>query len=65
MGRVYGHGKGISQSTLPYRRSVPSWQKMTSEEVKEQIYKLARKGLTPSQIGNRKFSFNSLRCHSS
>ncbi|CDS40959.1 40S ribosomal protein S13 [Echinococcus granulosus] len=51
MGRVYGHGKGISQSTLPYRRSVPSWQKLTAEEVKEQIYKLARKGLTPSQIG--------------
>lgn len=52
MGRVYGHGKGISQSTLPYRRSVPSWQKLTAEEVKDQILKLSRKGLTPSQIGN-------------
>lgn len=51
MGRVYGSGKGISQSALPYRRSVPSWQKLSVEEVKEQIYKLARKGLTPSQIG--------------
>merc|ERR1712211_131437 len=48
-----GHapGKGISQSALPYRRSVPQWMKMTSDEVKEQIVKLAKKGLTPSQIG--------------
>merc|ERR1712107_384517 len=42
---------GISQSALPYRRSVPQWMKMTSDEVKEQIVKLAKKGLTPSQIG--------------
>merc|ERR1712183_1263470 len=48
-----GHapGKGISQSALPYRRSVPQWLKTTSDEVKDQIYKLAKKGLTPSQIG--------------
>merc|ERR1711911_477367 len=48
-----GHakGKGISGSALPYRRSVPTWLKLTSEDVKEQIYKLAKKGLTPSQIG--------------
>jgi small subunit ribosomal protein S13e len=44
-------GKGISQSSLPYRRSVPTWLKLTSEDVKEQIFKLAKKGLTPSQIG--------------
>merc|ERR1711872_315666 len=42
---------GISQSALPYRRSVPQWMKMSSDEVKEQIFKLAKKGLTPSQIG--------------
>ncbi|VEL31172.1 unnamed protein product, partial [Protopolystoma xenopodis] len=41
----------MSGSALPYRRSVPSWQKMTAEDLKNQIYKLARKGLTPSQIG--------------
>merc|ERR1712098_42140 len=48
-----GHapGKGISQSALPYRRSVPTWMKMSSEEVSEQIFKLSKKGLTPSQIG--------------
>merc|ERR1712241_1261650 len=50
-GRMHAPDKGISQSALPYRRSVPQWMKMTSDEVKEQIFKLAKKGLTPSQIG--------------
>uniref|UniRef100_A0A8W8N791 Small ribosomal subunit protein uS15 n=4 Tax=Magallana gigas TaxID=29159 RepID=A0A8W8N791_MAGGI len=51
MGRMHNPGKGISQSALPYRRSVPTWLKLTSEDVEEQIMKLAKKGLTPSQIG--------------
>merc|ERR1712235_9617 len=51
MGRMHAPGKGISQSTLPYRRSVPTWLKLSSEDVTEQIFKLAKKGLTPSQIG--------------
>merc|ERR1712111_73189 len=51
MGRMHAPGKGISQSALPYRRSVPTWLKLSSNEVKEQIFKLAKKGLTPSQIG--------------
>merc|ERR1712242_134272 len=51
MGRMHAPGKGISQSALPYRRSVPQWLKLTSDEVKDQIFKLAKKGLTPSQIG--------------
>merc|ERR1711876_62213 len=51
MGRMHAPGKGISQSALPYRRTVPNWLKLTSDEVKEQIFKLAKKGLTPSQIG--------------
>jgi len=51
MGRMHNFGKGISQSALPYRRSVPTWLKLTSEDVQEQIFKLAKKGLTPSQIG--------------
>merc|ERR1711953_972524 len=50
-GRMHAPGKGISQSALPYRRSVPQWLKITSDEVKDQIFKLAKKGLTPSQIG--------------
>uniref|UniRef100_A0A8C3YIB3 Small ribosomal subunit protein uS15 N-terminal domain-containing protein n=1 Tax=Catagonus wagneri TaxID=51154 RepID=A0A8C3YIB3_9CETA len=51
MGRMHAPGKGLSQSALPYRRSVPIWLKLTSDDVKEQIYKLAKKGLTPSQMG--------------
>ena len=51
MGRMHNPGKGISQSALPYRRSVPTWLKLTSEDVIEQIVRLAKKGLRPSQIG--------------
>lgn len=51
MGRMHSAGKGISQSALPYRRSVPVWLKLSASDVKDQIYKLARKGLSPSQIG--------------
>uniref|UniRef100_A0ABI7YTA8 non-specific serine/threonine protein kinase n=1 Tax=Felis catus TaxID=9685 RepID=A0ABI7YTA8_FELCA len=43
--------EGQSQSALPYCRSVPTWLKLMSDDVKEQIYKLAKKGLSPSQIG--------------
>lgn len=43
--------KGISQSALPYRRGVPTWLKQTPEDVKDQIYLLAKKGLMPSKIG--------------
>jgi small subunit ribosomal protein S13e len=51
MGRMHAPGKGISQSALPYRRTVPTWLKLTSEDVKDQIFKLSKKGMTPSQIG--------------
>jgi len=43
--------KGISKSALPYRRTPPSWFKQTPGEVIEHVCKLAKKGLTPSQIG--------------
>ena len=51
MGRMHTPGKGISSSAIPYRRSVPNWLKMPPDEVKEHIYKLAKKGRHPSQIG--------------
>lgn len=50
-GFLYFYRKGISQSALPYRRSVPSWLKHNAEDVKDQIKKLGKKGMTPSQIG--------------
>ena len=43
--------KGIASSAMPYKRSPPSWLKISSEEVVSQICKLAKKGLSPSQIG--------------
>lgn len=43
MGRMHNPGKGMAKSAIPYRRSVPSWQKMTAEEVQDQIVKMAKK----------------------
>lgn len=51
MGRMHTNGKGISQSALPYKRSPPSWLKVTAHEVEESVCKFARKGMSPSQIG--------------
>ncbi|GAB5370895.1 hypothetical protein AAMO2058_001532700 [Amorphochlora amoebiformis] len=51
MGRMHSKGKGISRKSLPYRRSPPSWCKITAEQVKTEILKYAKKGYTPSQIG--------------
>eukprot|EP00924_Labyrinthula_sp_SR-Ha-C_P009821 maker-scaffold_21-snap-gene-0.0-mRNA-1 protein AED:0.02 eAED:0.02 QI:410/1/1/1/1/1/3/112/151 len=51
MGRMYGSGKGISARALPFKRTPPAWVSKTAEEVEAQCCKLARKGLTPSQIG--------------
>ena len=53
MGRMHSKGKGISKSALPYSRTPPSWLKTSPEEVVQQIVKLARKGVTPSQIGSQ------------
>ena len=41
----------MSGSALPYKRSSPSWLKITSAEIGDIIAKLAKKGMTPSQIG--------------
>lgn len=51
MGRMYGKGKGMSASALPYRRKPPTWLKIKVQDVDEHIVKLAKKGQTPSQIG--------------
>eukprot|EP01114_Cavostelium_apophysatum_P008994 TRINITY_DN22064_c0_g1_i1.p1 TRINITY_DN22064_c0_g1~~TRINITY_DN22064_c0_g1_i1.p1 ORF type:complete len:172 (+),score=27.35 TRINITY_DN22064_c0_g1_i1:61-516(+) len=51
MGRMHSNGKGISDSALPYKRSPPSWLKISPQEVVDHVCKLAKKGLTPSQIG--------------
>ncbi|PVU90174.1 hypothetical protein BB559_004747 [Furculomyces boomerangus] len=51
MGRMHTPGKGMSSSALPYRRTPPTWVKTTTDEVCTNICKLAKKGITPSQIG--------------
>lgn len=51
MGRMHTPGKGIARSSLPYRRTPPSWCKIEPPKVKEEIFKYAKKGFTPSQIG--------------
>ena len=50
MGRMHSGGKGIASSSLPYKRSPPSWLKVTSTQVEDLVGKLAKKGLTPSQV---------------
>ena len=54
MGRMQAiPGKGIASSSLPYKRSPPSWlmKTVTPVDVEQHCCKLAKKGLTPSQIG--------------
>lgn len=51
MGRMHSWGKGISRRCLPYKRTPPSWLQISVQDLSEQICKLARKGITPSQIG--------------
>ena len=41
----------MSASAIPYRRAAPGWLKREASDVCEQICKLAKKGMTPSQIG--------------
>merc|ERR1712179_152572 len=51
MGRMYSNGKGIARRCLPYRKAAPSWVQISSNDLIEQIVKLAKKGSSPSQIG--------------
>ena len=57
MGRMFGPGKGMSSTTLPCKRRAPTWIKLKPEDLSEQFYKLARKGITPSSIGVTLCSF--------
>ena len=52
MGRMHSFGKGMADSTLPYKRQAAAWaNKTASKDIIEQIVKMAKKGLTPSLIG--------------
>jgi len=51
MARMYGKGKGISRSALPFKRSVPTWCKTPATDIVKTILQFSRKGMMPSQIG--------------
>lgn len=51
MGRMYGNGKGISKSSIPYKKKAPRWLNVDSAEIVKQMEALAKKGYKPSQIG--------------
>jgi small subunit ribosomal protein S13e len=48
---MYTPGKGMSKSARPYKRTTPSWSKISAADVEEHVCKLAKKGMTPSAIG--------------
>ena len=41
MGRMHSKGKGMSGSALPYKRTPPSWLKVTSAEVRASPFSAA------------------------
>ncbi|KAJ3432597.1 40S ribosomal protein S13 [Anaeramoeba flamelloides] len=45
MGRMFGSGKGISCSVRPYKKTPPSWLKITPKQVIEEICKMAKKDI--------------------
>ena len=51
MAKMYSKGKGIARRCLPYCKRAPAWVSLTATDIVELIEKLAKKGLTPSQIG--------------
>ena len=58
MGRMYGSGKGLSKSSIPYKNKPPRWLTINSTDVLKEIENLAKKGIRlidlgykPSQIG--------------
>mmetsp|Transcript_27655 Transcript_27655/g.38618 ORF Transcript_27655/g.38618 Transcript_27655/m.38618 type:complete len:169 (+) Transcript_27655:765-1271(+) len=52
MGRMYSKGKGISSTTVPYRKYSCEWKGLTSQNLIKIVSNLARNNnLPPSKIG--------------
>ena len=53
MGRMQskGKGKGISSTVTPFKRRSPKWIIHTPKTITELIVTMAKKGMSPSQIG--------------
>ena len=43
MGRMYGQGKGISKSSMPYKKVPPRWLTIDSSEVSKINRKFSQK----------------------
>lgn len=53
MGRIQskGKGKGISSAVTPFKRRSVKWISHTPKSISDLIVTMAKKGLSPSQIG--------------
>ncbi|MHC1595738.1 MAG: 30S ribosomal protein S15 [Candidatus Syntropharchaeales archaeon] len=51
MARMYARRKGKSGSTKPYRKEIPEWLNLTSQDVEEMIAQLYAQGYSTSMIG--------------
>jgi hypothetical protein len=53
MGRIQskGKGKGISSAVTPFKRRTARWVAHTPKSITDLIVTMAKKGLSPSQIG--------------
>lgn len=53
MGRIQskGKGKGISSAVTPFKRRTARWVAHTPRTITDLIVTMAKKGLSPSQIG--------------
>ena len=53
MGRMQskGKGKGISSTVTPFKRRIAKWVTHTPKTISELIVAMAKKGMSPSQIG--------------
>lgn len=61
MGRMYGRGKGLAKSSIPYKKKPPRWLKINPADVLREIEALAKKG---KEIVNPRFQAIPNRCHS-
>ncbi|OFV68525.1 MAG: 30S ribosomal protein S15 [Candidatus Syntrophoarchaeum caldarius] len=51
MARMYARRKGKSGSTKLYRKEIPEWVNMSSQNVEEEVAKLYSQGYSTSEIG--------------
>jgi small subunit ribosomal protein S15 len=53
LARIHSHRHGKSHSTRPSSKRSPTWVNYSQDEITAQIGKLAKEGLSPSEIGMR------------